>query len=102
MSMAIAPAATQPTPTKIWNRTTARNIESAEGTGTPNTLVVSPGMRLVALLSCAHQGINSAMSTPRSAPGLHHDLAAPELAEAERCCQSESIDTASPPSSDLT
>src|SRR4029453_12399541 len=43
--MATRPARTQATPTRMWKRTTARKPGSVEGTGTPNTMVVSSGMR---------------------------------------------------------
>src|SRR5829696_10336832 len=43
--MATKPATTQATPTTMWNRTTARKPGSVEGTGRPNTMVMSSGMR---------------------------------------------------------
>src|SRR4030095_11285709 len=54
--MAAIPAPTQAMPTRIWKRTTARKTGSTEGTGTPNTMVASPGMDFASgdLRSWAH------------------------------------------------
>src|SRR5687768_15891544 len=43
--MATMPATTQVTPITMWNRTTARKPGSVEGTGRPNTMVMSSGIR---------------------------------------------------------